>query len=498
MPAQPASSPTVFDLIVIGSGPAGQRAALQGAKAGKRVALIEQHDAVGGGCVHWGTIPSKSFRESVYRWSLGSRGTLGRENAHDMAPGAERRKLVLPQMSRLVRRRERVISNEAQIVFDQLKRNGIAVLSGKARLVGRHEVQVEGARPQRIRGEFIFLAVGCRPVAPAHVAVDGKHVFDSNSILMLKKVPRTMVVLGAGIIGAEYASMFATAGTKVTLVDRRHEILATVDREIVNHLVERFTAQGMEILLGCEAERLERPRSKGKGKAGASRGAVRVHLSNGRKLTTDVVLVSQGRFGNTEGLGLEEVGVDRDERGLIKVDQYFRTTVPNIYAVGDVIGAPALASTSYEQGRMACAHAFQIGEKAGYPDYAMSPFFPYGIYTIPEISIIGQTEEELVAKKVDFVAGRGRYKELARGQIVGDRWGLLKLLVERQTLKILGVHIIGDNAADLIHIGQAVMSFGGDVTYFIRTVFNYPTLAEAYKTAAFHAINQIHGTTSTR
>jgi NAD(P) transhydrogenase len=493
MPAAEESA-TSYDLIVIGSGPAGQRAALQGAKAGKKVALVEHHGLVGGGCVHSGTIPSKSFRESVYRWSLGSRGTLGRENAYDGTTAqVDRRKLVLPQMSRLVRRRDRVVSSEAQIVFDQLKRNGVTMINGHARITAKDRVEVtHGRGVQAIQGAYIFIAVGCRPVAPAHLAMDGKVVLDSNTILSLKQVPKTMVVLGAGIIGAEYASMFATAGTKVILVDRRNEILSTVDREIVNHLVERFTHQGMEILLGCEAEKIERRSSKG-GKPSA-----KVHLSNGRKIAADCVLVSQGRFGNTEGLGLEEVGVDRDDRGLVKVDKYFRTSVANIYAVGDVIGAPALASTSMEQGRMACAHAFQLGEKGGYPDYSMSPFFPYGIYTIPEISIIGQTEEELVAKKIDFVAGRGRYKELARGQIVGDRWGLLKLLVDRKTLKILGVHIVGDNAADLIHIGQAVMSFDGDVTYFIRTVFNYPTLAEAYKTAAFHAINQIHGTTKTR
>ncbi|MGZ3689841.1 MAG: FAD-dependent oxidoreductase, partial [Bdellovibrionota bacterium] len=317
-----------------------------------------------------------------------------------------------------------------------------------------------------------------RPVAPGHLPVDGKFVLDSDSVLSMKKVPRKMVVLGAGIIGTEFASMFATAGTEVTLVDRRHEILAAVDREVVNHLVERFVHQGVEVLLETECQKIERRASKA--------GGVRVHLSNGRKINADVVLIAQGRFGNTERLGLQEIGVQLGERGLITVDKFYRTSVPHIYAVGDVVGSPALASTSMEQGRVASCHAFSLEQET-----VLSPFFPYGIYTIPEISMVGPTEEELLARKVDFVVGRARYRELARGQIVGDRWGLLKILVDRKSLKLLGIHIVGDSAADLIHIGQAVMTFDGDVNYFIRTVFNYPTLAEAYKTAAFHAVNQV-------
>lgn len=473
----------LFDLIVIGSGPAGQRAALQGAKAGKSVAIIEEHSALGGGCVHSGTLPSKSFRESVYRWSLGSQGALGKDTEHETrAKVVHSRKL--PVMPRLLQRKDRVVSGEAQVIFDQLKRNKITIFHGRARITSPNDVEVESKRgKEKLTASFIFIAVGARPISPAHLPIDGTHVLDSNSILSLKKLPKSMIVLGAGIIGCEYASMFGMAGTHVYLVDRRHEILASVDREIVNHLVERFNHQGMEIILEAEATKIDLI----KGKKG-----LKVTLSNGRKIKTEVVLIAQGRFGNTEGLGLEDVGVDRDERGLIQVDKHYRTTVPNIFAVGDVVGAPALASTSMEQGRIACCNAFKIEESS------MSPLFPYGVYTIPEISMVGATEEQLIAQKADFVAGRARYKELARGQIVGDRWGLLKLMVDKKTLKILGVHIIGDNAADLIHIGQAVMAFGGDVNYFIRTVFNYPTLAEAYKTAAFHAVNQIRGTTTTR
>jgi NAD(P) transhydrogenase len=274
--------------------------------------------------------------------------------------------------------------------------------------------------------------------------------------------------------------MFSMAGTRVYLVDRRNEILANVDREIVNHLVERFVAQGVEILLETEAVQIEK-----KERVGKKPGGVRVHLSNERVIDADVVLIALGRAGNTEYMGLAEAGVELDERGLVKVDGNYRSTIPNIYAVGDVKGQPALASTSMEEGRIACCHAFEIEA------IQMPTVFPYGIYTIPEISMLGATEEELVARKADFVVGRARYRELARGQIVGDRWGLLKLLVDRKTHHILGAHIVGDNAAELIHIAQAVMTFNGDVNYFIRNVFNYPTLAEAYKTAAFHAVNQI-------
>jgi NAD(P) transhydrogenase len=476
---------SLFDLIVIGSGPAGQRAAIQGAKAGKKVALVEAHPAWGGACVHVGTLPSKSLRESVYRYSLSARGTLGREAEHHV--GVSRKK-VLPEMSRLMRRAQRVIRDEGAVISNQLTRNGVQMIHGRARLLSANDVEVQRPKSREVlTADFIIIATGARPVAPVHLGVDGKKVLDSNSILSLKKLPKSLVVLGAGIIGCEYASMLSIAGTKVTLVDRRQEILASVDREIVNHLVERMATDGVEILLGCEATRIDRP----------PKGGLRIHLSNGRKISSEIALVAQGRFGNTDGMGLHEVGVRTDERGLIQVDQHFRTDIPNIYAVGDVVGPPALASTSFEQGRIACCHAFQLPDGAGYVDYTMPIFFPYGIYTIPEISMLGQTEEELIALKADFVVGRSKYRELARGQIVGDRWGILKLLVDRKTRKLLGVHIVGDNAAELIHIGQAVMSFGGDVNYFVHTVFNYPTLAEAYKTAAFHALNQILGRATT-
>lgn len=492
----PPSSSFDYDLIVIGSGPAGQRAALQGAKAGKKVMIVEMSTAVGGGCVHSGTLPSKSFRESVYRYSLGSGGALGQEgeSAALMIGGARLKKSkALPEMSRLLRRRDRVVAGESQVIFDQLKRNNVVVLNGRARLEGPNEVDVEiDGKKKRYTGRFVFVAVGARPVPPAHITLDRKVVLDSESILSLKQTPRSLIVLGAGVIGCEYASMFSMAGTKVTLVDKRDQMLAAVDREIVRHLVRMFTDYHMDIILGTEASEVKVKLPRGK-----TPGEAKVMLTNGQTLTAEAVLVAMGRTGNTETIGLRDAGVKVNERGLIEIDKHFRTNVPSIYAVGDVIGPPALASTSMEQGRIACCHAFGIGDPNMMGEQSMPSLYPYGIYTIPEISMIGATEEELKRDGADFVVGRAKYKELARGQIVGDRWGLLKLLVDRKTLKLLGVHIIGDNAADLIHIGQAVMDFGGDARYFIRSVFNYPTLAEAYKTAAFHAVNQILGVTRT-
>lgn len=507
-----------FDLVVIGSGPGGQRAALQGAKAGKKVAIIEAGEDVGGGCVQYGTLPSKSFRESVYRYSLGSQGVLGSETT----TGHERVKTKpkSPEMARLLQRKERVVEEESKIIRDQLRRNLIRIFLGFATFLNPHEIEVSGkdGKKKKLKFSFAIIATGSSPVTSETLGLDNKYVLDSNSILTLPAVPKRMIVLGAGIIGCEYASMFSMAGTEVLLVDKRREMLSSVDREIVDHLMERYRYLGMEIHLNAEAIKCEKvkpkktapksTRASAKTKTlKALSTAVRVELSNGEILEADCILVAQGRKGNTDRLGLENVGITPDSRGLLSVNKSFQTEVPHIYAVGDVIGIPALASTSMEQGRIATCHAFQIharnftGARAGELDQKaieMSELYPYGIYTIPEISMIGKTEEALLEEGVDFVAGKARYRELARGQIVGDSWGLLKLLVCRKTAKILGIHIVGDNAADLIHIGQAVMAFEGTVHYFIQSVFNYPTLAEAYKTAAFHAVNLIQGTTKSK
>jgi NAD(P) transhydrogenase len=467
-----------FDLVVIGSGPGGQRAAVQAAKAGKKVALIEKHHKMGGGCVHWGTLPSKSLRESVYRWSLGSKGVLGRMDQNGFV--CEIAEADLPDMGRLMRRKERVIETESSIVEKQLVRNHVHTYIGEGSFVGDHELKVrhEDGTTSLLKANVAIIAVGARPVSPSQFTMDGVRVLDSNTVLDLKKTPRSMIVLGAGIIGCEYASIFQAAGVHVTLVDKRPEILTTVDREIVFHLIDRLMTLGMDIILNAETESLE-----------VTSSGVNLKLNNGREISADICLVAMGRQGNTETLGLEKVALIADARGQLKVHPTsYQTSNPWIYAVGDVIGFPALASTAMEQGRIAVCDAFQLSEQlCGFDVY------PYGIYCIPEISTVGSSEEELKEKGTPFVVGRARYKEIARGQIVGDEWGMLKMLVDRNTHKLLGVHIIGDNAADLIHIGQAVMQLNGDLEYFIRAVFNYPTLAEAYKTAAFNAYNQLMG-----
>lgn len=478
-----------WDLVVIGSGPAGTRAAIQAAKSGKRVVVVEAYSKLGGGCVHLGTLPSKSFRESVYRWSLGSQGQLGQV----LNPGERKLKkdtffsksgVVLPDMARLLQRTARVIQKETEIVTNQYARNDVTVLHGCARFVSSTEVEVRTEKETvRLKSDRFVIATGAGPIAPSNVPVDGERVFDSDTILSLKQTPERLVVLGAGVIGCEYASMFSMAGTKVTLIDRRDRILASVDREIVDHLVERFEDFNMDIILKCETQQIVVEKKP---------DGVVLKLPTGQTLEADGVLVALGRAGKVEGLGLKEVGVVHDDRGTIKVDKEFQTTVPGIFACGDVVGSPALAATSMEQGRIASISAFResyVG-KHSFPE-----IYPVGVYTIPEISTVGLTEEEVKAKGIEYVIGRGRYKEVARGQIVGDPWGLLKLVVEKKTLKLLGVHIIGDNAAELVHIGQAVMTLGGNVEYFIKNVFNYPTHAEAYKSAAFHAVNQIHGRT---
>ncbi len=451
-----------FDLVVIGSGPGGQRAAVQAAKVGKTVAIIEK-DGLGGGCAHWGTLPSKSMRESVYRWSLGSRrGT--------------------PDVGKLFERKNRVIENEVTIVENQLSRNHVKIFHGVASFTGAHtlKVKLKTGSEVNLRAAKVVIATGARPIAPAFAKIDGEKVYDSDTILHMKKLPKSMILLGGGIIGCEFASMFLNLGVKLTMVDKRPEILASVDREIVFHLVDLLSSKGIKIELNADTTKLE-----------VGESGVRLHIADGRMIEADACLIALGRTGNTEELNLAAVDLQADQRGLLKVDRNYQTEVPWIYAVGDVIGFPALAATSLEQGRIAAAHAFNLNE-----DLGRMELYPYGIYTIPEVSCLGMTEEEVQDQHIPYVVGRAKYREIARGQIVGDEWGFMKMLVHKETLKILGVHIIGDNAADLIHIGQAVMQLDGDLKYFIRNVFNYPTLAEAYKSAAFNAYNQILGRTS--
>ncbi|MCM2280203.1 MAG: Si-specific NAD(P)(+) transhydrogenase [Oligoflexia bacterium] len=441
----------LFDLLVIGSGPAGKSAALESARAGAKTALIEAMPSLGGGCVHESSIPSKAFREAVLE--------LGR----------------VP-MKKLLARRDEAVTTEAGVVTRELKDAGVTIVHGRARLVSPNDVEVTTSKGLRhLTATQLILAVGASPRSPDSVRVDGRRIHDSNTILGLQRLPARLVVLGGGIVGCEYASIFAHAGTRVTLVDRRQEVLASVDREIVRRLTDRLERGGAEILLETEAQSI-RPRAN---------AGVAIRLTGGSTIQADAVLIAQGRYGNTEALGLEAAGVECDERGLIPVDSAFRTNIGHIFAVGDVIGPPAFASTAIEEGKIAARTALRL------PRSELPVLLPYVIFTVPEISMVGRTEDDLRDSRVEYVAGRADFRELPRGRLRGGEEGMLKLLVEPRTHRILGVHLFGHGASELIHLGQAAMALGADVHYFTQAVFNYPTLSEAYRMAAARAVGEI-------
>jgi NAD(P) transhydrogenase len=461
-----------YDLFVIGSGPAGQRAAIQAAKLEKRVAIAERKAVVGGVCINTGTIPSKTLREAVLHLSgYRLRGVYGMSYSvkQDIS------------MADLLYRTDHVIQHELDVTSHQLMRNGIEVINAEAALVEPHTVRLTSVMDSGERtatAQNIVIATGTRATRDKNIAFDGRRILASDDILNLDHIPKTMAVVGAGVIGAEYASMFAALGVRVTLIDKRQRLLEFIDAEIVDTLVYHLRQNRVTIRLGEAVSAIE-PIDTDLG------DRVRIHLDSGKKLTTEKALYSIGRTGATDALNLETTGIQPDARGRLKVNQSYQTEVPHIYAVGDVIGFPSLASTSLEQGRLAACHAFGI-ETESVPD-----LFPYGIYTIPEISIVGKNEEELTEAGVPYEVGKAQYREIARGQIIGDSDGLLKLIFNLSTRDLMGVHIIGEGASELIHIGQAVLSFGGNLEYFINTVFNYPTLAECYKTAAFDGINRL-------
>lgn len=459
-----------FDLVCIGSGPAGQRAAVQAAKLGKRVAVIEKRQSMGGVCLETGTIPSKTFREAVLPFAhLNGPRPVGRPS---------HRATNHPAAADLIQRVERVVQREGQVVDNQLWRNDIDCIAGEASFRDSHTLIVASRESQRtVTAAHIMIAVGTVP-APSHdVPVDGDIIITSDDIVRLKRLPKKMVVVGGGIIGIEYASMFGALEIDVTLVDKRDRLLEFLDHEIVDELMHQMRDRHVRFRLGEAVERVEVI-------GGASPQAV-VHLESGKRLMADQVLFSVGRIGATAGLNLEAAGLKSDSRGRIKVDQQFRTEVPHIFAVGDVIGYPSLASTSFLQGRLAACYAF--GVEIG----PMVEHLPIGIYAVPEVSAIGPPEQELTQKKIPYETGIARYREIARGQILGDESGLLKLLVHRDNQRLLGIHAVGTSATELIHIGQAVLELGGGLQYFLRAVFNYPTLAECYKVAALNAFNKL-------
>lgn len=461
-----------YDLIAIGSGPAGQRASIQAAKLGKRVAIIERKAVVGGVCVNTGTIPSKTLREAVLHLSgFRERGLYGASYTVKEHIGIED----------LLFRTDHVIRHEIDVTRHQLKRNRVDVHVADASFVDPHTLrlkEVDGQGYRDVTTACAIIATGTRTTMDEHIPFDGQRIFTSDDVLCLDRLPRTLTVIGAGVIGCEYASLFATLGVRVTLVDRRDRLLPFVDHEITEALAYQLRETRLTLRLGEDVSSIE-PIDAEQGER------VRVCLASGKQIVTEKALYSVGRSGATDSLNLEAAGLSVDERGRLGVNCSYQTEVPHIYAVGDVIGFPSLASTSMEQGRLAACHAFGVEAKS------VPELFPYGIYTIPEISYVGRNEEELTEAGVPYEVGKARYREIARGQIIGDQNGLLKLIFHLETAELLGVHIIGEGASELVHIGQAVMAFGGTVDYFVNTVFNYPTLAECYKTAAFDGLNRM-------
>jgi NAD(P) transhydrogenase len=457
-----------FELLVIGSGPAGQKAAIQAAKARRRVALIERRRHLGGVSVNTGTIPSKTIREAiVYLTGLSQRSVYGQDYRLKDKIGIED----------LALRTRQVVERERAVIRDQLLRNHVTLLEGDASFLDPHTVSVverTGAE-RRVSAATIIIATGSEPAHPADVAFDGRSILDSDDIVLrLNRIPRTLVVVGAGVIGVEFASMFAALGTKVTVVDGRPEMLDFCDREIVEALRFHLRDLGVTFRFGEVVTRVA-----------ARDEETLTTLASGKQIAAEAVFYSAGRQGATSGLGLENIGLEADARGRIAVGPTYRTAVEHIYAAGDVIGFPSLASTSSEQGRLASAEA------CGF-DVRPVGNLPFGIFSIPEIGFVGKTELELTVAAIPYEVGVSYYRELARGQILGDTHGLVKLLVSPEDHRLLGIHALGANATEVVHIGQAVMGLGGTVDFLVESVFNYPTLAEAYKVAALDALNKLN------
>jgi len=456
-----------YDLIVIGSGPAGQRAAIQGAKTGKRVALIEKRVVIGGVSINTGTIPSKTMREAVLHLS-------GYNYQHIY--GVSYRVKEKITMADLAFRIQHVIKTEIDVTQAQLSRNNIEVMTGTASFKDHNTVTVDNARGGNdISAEMFVIATGTKPATSPRVPINARTIINSDQILEMPDIPKALIVVGGGVIGVEYTCMFATLGVRVTLIEKRPRLLEFADSEIVEALSYHLRDHRVTMRLNEEVQSVEE----------TPEGMVVANLESKKRVSGDSLLYAVGRQGNVDELNLTAAGLESDSRGRIAVDENYRTTQPNIYAVGDVIGFPSLASVSMEQGRIAVARAFNK------PVNSTPAHFPFGIYTIPEISFIGKTEEQLTDEDVPYEVGVAFYREIARGQIRGDTTGRLKLIFHRDTRDLLGVHIIGEGATELLHIGQAVLILGGKVDYFVNTVFNYPTLAECYKAAAFNGLNKL-------
>ncbi|MBB4103629.1 Si-specific NAD(P)(+) transhydrogenase [Allorhizobium borbori] len=458
-----------YDLIVIGSGPAGRRAAVQAAKLGKSVLVIERGRRVGGVSVHTGTIPSKTLRETALNltgWR--ERGFYGRSyrvKQNISAADLQRRMLI-------------TLDHEVEVLEHQFARNRVSEMHGNAVFIDANTLEVAKTDGEvlRVHGTSILLAVGTRPYRPSHIPFDGEAIIDSDEVLEIKSLPRSLTVIGAGVIGIEYATIFSTLDTQVTVIETRETMLEFIDKEIVEDFTYQLRDRNMKLIFGQGIDSVSRDES----------GKCRIVLKNGRIVLSEMVLFAAGRVGATDTLNLPAAGLEADNRGRIKVNpETFQSDVPNIYAAGDVVGFPSLASTSMEQGRIAARHA--VGAPANDPPQ----FFPYGIYAVPEISTCGLTEEEVIQRGIPYECGIAHFRETSRGHIMGLESGMLKMIFSLKTRRLLGIHIVGEGATELIHIGQAVLNLKGTVEYFVENTFNYPTLAEAYKIAGLDAWNRM-------
>ena len=455
-----------YDLLVIGSGPAGQKAAIQAAKVGKKVGVIERKKVAGGVCLNLGTIPSKSLREAVMFLSGFRQRSLY---------GASYRVKKDITFQDLAQRCDHVVKAEQEVIQNQLIRNSIDFIVGTASFLDPHRISIkQDSESNEHTADYIVVAVGTETARPADIPFDEESIIDSDGLLSLKQLPKSLTIVGAGVIGCEYACILATLGIPVVLVEKRSRLLEFVDSEIIESLQYQMRNIGITLRFNEEVVGVEK----------SPDNSVAIYLKSGKKIAAPLLVYSVGRIGATKNLNLQRIGIQADDRGRLKVNVNFQTDLPHIYAVGDVVGFPALASTSMQQGRHAACHAFGLSCETS------SHLLPYGIYTIPEISMVGRNEDDLTRDSVPYEIGVAHYREIARGQIIGDTIGMLKLLFHSETRELLGVHVIGEGATELVHIGQAVMAHRGKLDYFVDTVFNYPTLAECYKVAALAALNK--------
>ncbi len=456
-----------YDLVVIGTGPSGQKGAIAAAKMGKKVAIVErQRKRVGGVCLHTGTVPSKTIREAIlFLTGYRQKEVYGERYS-------QKRHITMEDLRKKL---SEVVERERRVIFDQLERNFIDIYTGEASFVSENEIDIaDDDSCIRLTTDNTLLATGSKPHRPAHIPFDGETIFDSDEILSIKKIPRSMIVIGGGVIGIEYGIMFAALGVKITVVDGQQELLRFCDKEIVDHLMFTARSLGITFRTGESVSSVKQ----------ASRNRVIVELESQKRIVGETAFFSVGRKGDTEFLNLCAAGVDVDNRERVQCNSNFETSAPSVFAVGDVIGFPALASTSMEQGRQAVSRIFRR-------QAVRTGQIPYGLFTIPEIGMVGKTEQELTAEKIPFEIGICRFEELAKSQICGGQDGILKLLFHRETRKILGVHCIGDTATEIIHIGQTVMAFDGTIDYLAEAIFNHPTMAESYKVAAFDGLNRL-------